>query len=449
MLGNSEASVASTIDKLLNAMWRRGPSTHSFMTKTGNEQQVAIGICDRPNLPSIGPRFHGDLILALDGFFYDPQNMVRLDLHEPWFESLSGLLALPGATSFVATVAGQLFAGRDPVGQKPLYYGEAPHGLLAIASLRSALEAVGVRSAQPVSTGTILTASKGGFVSHGNGLERDVSTVENISEEDAVTEVGELFEEGISKSVLEGSGIAFSGGLDSSLVAAACKRTGMNPELVTVGVEGRPELEHAHRIATELEFPITIRELSPSEVIDSLGEVVAIVESTDPVPVCVSVPFYLACKQARRMGLGTILAGQLSDELFGGYARFEELALKRQLDLVESEIWNSVRAAPSNDFEPGDKVASALGLELRCPFAYLPLVKFALRLPTPLKVNFSGGIVVRKYVLRKLAERWGLPPTVVNRPKKAVQYSSGVQRVLEREARRRKLSLSRFLASYA
>jgi hypothetical protein len=55
---------------------------------------------------------------------------------------------------------------------------------------------------------------------------------------------------------------------------------------------------------------------------------------------------------------------------------------------------------------------------------------------------------VRKYVLRRLAADWNLPASVVNRPKKAVQYSSGVQKVLVREAKRRGVSVSGLLESY-
>src|SRR2546425_695627 len=80
---------------------------------------------------------------------------------------------------------------------------------------------------------------------------------------------------------------------------------------------------------------------------------------------------------------------QSSDELFGGYAKFEELALKEELDTVDLAMWNSVLAAAEGDFEPGDKVAVSFGLELRCPFAFLPLVNSALQLPVGLKVKMS------------------------------------------------------------
>jgi len=130
--------------------------------------------------------------------------------------------------------------------------------------------------------------------------------------------------------------------------------------------------------------------------------------------------------------------GQLSDELFGGYARFEEIVMKEGLEAVDAAMWKSVVAAAEGDFAPGDKVAIWHGLEFRCPFAYLPLARLALELPVSLRVRVSEGLVVRKYLLRRLAEKWGLPGYVVNRPKKAFQYSSGVHKVLARETRRTK-----------
>jgi len=153
------------------------------------------------------------------------------------------------------------------------------------------------------------------------------------------------------------------------------------------------------------------------------------------------------CEVAEELGMGHLLVGQLSDELFAGYGRFEELALKHHFLEAKKEVLRSVLAAATNDFEPGDKLAVSHRLELQCPFAYLPLVHYALSIPISLKLRLTDNGVVRKYVLRRLAASWKLPESVVNRPKKAVQYSSGVQKVLLKEAKKRKMKLSDMLES--
>src|SRR5207249_3034328 len=191
------------------------------------------------------------------------------------------------------------------------------------------------------------------------------------------------------------------------------------PELISVGLRGQPELEHAEKTAKSFGIQANVRELSSSEILDSLPDVVGIIETADPVIVGISVPIYFACQKAREMGLSYIAAGQLSDELFGGYGKFEDIALQVGINNLGKEMFDSVVAASAKDFDPGDKLAVAAGLELCCPFAYLPLVEYALKLPSALRVNLSDGKVIRKYILRKLAAHLGLPDSVVDRPKKA------------------------------
>jgi len=55
---------------------------------------------------------------------------------------------------------------------------------------------------------------------------------------------------------------------------------------------------------------------------------------------------------------------------------------------------------------------------------------------TPLKVHFDGKDYIRKYVLRKMSEKY-LPPEVAYAPKKAMQYGTGTQKTLERLAVKR------------
>jgi asparagine synthase (glutamine-hydrolysing) len=272
---------------------------------------------------------------------------------------------------------------------------------------------------------------------------------EELTSEAAATHtLDELFTEAVSRIVPRGSGVAFSGGLDSALVAKVAKNNGLEPELFSVGLKGQQELEHAEKTAKSFGLRITIREFSSSEILDSLPLVVEITETTDPVIVGISVPIYFACQKAREVGLNYLAVGQLSDELFGGYGKFEEMALRDGVTSLGREMFDSVVAASARDFDPGDKLAVAAGLELCSPFAYLPFVEYALKLPASLRIKISDRSVIRKYVLRKLAARLKLPDSVVDRPKKAVQYSSGVQKVLLKEAKRQGMSLGKMLESF-
>ena len=439
LIGSSNDLETKTVD-ILSQMKRRGSEFRTFSQDLPDGGTVVLGVRSSGPLPSFDK---SSTRMVLDGVFFENENKQSR-------QTTSGperLIQTPGAFSFLIPIHDRLVAGRDIVGQKPLYFGTTKEGTVAFCSLRSPLTSVGIENPLPVPPGQLIRVSKQGeSESEDFSLtpQKEIST----SEHEAIAELDELFSDAVRKTVPRHSGIAFSGGLDSGLVAKAASNEGLDPQLIAVGLKGQPELEHAARIAGQLTLSIDIGSLSGSDVLDALPDVVETVETNDPTIVGISVPIYFACLKARELGLSYIAAGQMSDELFGGYGRFEEMALEKENENLRTAMFSSVVAASANDFDPGDKLAVAAGLELCCPFAHLPLVEYALSIPSSLKVKVENGKAIRKYVLRKLAIHKGLPESVVDRPKKAVQYSSGVQRLLLKEAKRRRVNLREMLKSF-
>ena len=443
IIGPDAGKEASKLDSVLKAMKSRGSVTQS-MAIYGEHESIAIGSCSHQLVQS------SKVDIDRTSFTVDGAIPATLELEEiggeAGQEAFSEAIREHGGFSMLAISGGKLLAGRDILGLKPLYYGRDWSGAVAFASLKAGLSGIGIRDPRAVPPGHLVAVSNKQItvlVKESLSSSKELE----VNEDEATARVGHLLLESLAEDLPEDYAAAFSGGLDSTLMAYAAKENGLRPELITVGLRGQAELEHARRVAKELGLDITVRELSPSEIIDRLGEVVETVESTDSTSVGHSVPLFFVCEVAEEMGMGHLLVGQLSDELFAGYGRFEELALKHHFLEAKKEVLRSVLAAATNDFEPGDKLAVSHRLELQCPFAYLPLVDYALSIPISLKLRLTGNGVVRKYVLRRLAASWKLPESVVNRPKKAVQYSSGVQKVLLKEAKKRKMQLSDMLES--
>ncbi len=440
LIGREADDLESKAKTILSLMQNRGPISQTFSQSLPDGEQIAIGICSSADTQSLS---HSAMPLALDGvFFGDDGGPYNTEPAGP-----SRLIQTAGAFAFLTALHDQLIAGRDIIGQKPLYFGQTNDGTVAFASLQSPLISIGIRGPGPVPPGKVIRAFARGYETMSDcSLRRPRE--ELVSESDATQTLDELFTEAVRRIVPRRSGIAFSGGLDSALVAKVAKNEGLEPELISVGLKGQQELGHAEKTAKSFGLRVTVRELSSSEILSSLPDVVKITETADPVIVGISIPIYFACQKAREMGLNYFAVGQLSDELFGGYGKFEDTALREGTDNLGREMFDSVVGASVKDFDPGDKLAVAGGLELCCPFAYLPLVEYVLKLPASLRVNLANGKVIRKYVLRRLAVHLGLPESVVDRPKKAVQYSSGVQKVLLKEARRQGMSLGKMLESF-
>ena len=87
------------------------------------------------------------------------------------------------------------------------------------------------------------------------------------------------------------------------------------------------------------------------------------------------------------------------------------------------------------DKEEIDKLASLFGVEYACPFLFDDFVDFALKIPLKFKITGENDNV-RKHILRDIALELGVSFSAALRPKKAFQYSSGVDKAIRRLIKR-------------
>jgi asparagine synthase (glutamine-hydrolysing) len=90
------------------------------------------------------------------------------------------------------------------------------------------------------------------------------------------------------------------------------------------------------------------------------------------------------------------------------------------------------------------KICGFHDVELRLPFASYQIAKFALNLPIELKIEKSAD-TLRKLVLRKVAVDMGLPSSIVEKPKKAVQYATGINGALKKLAKKQKITVAEYV----
>lgn len=238
-----------------------------------------------------------------------------------------------------------------------------------------------------------------------------------------VSKLAELFTESV-KNVCQGEvAILFSGGLDSTAIATVAKRF-INPLLVTAGIEGSQDLEAARKIAKELGLPHKEVVLSEEEIIKVYKKCYKI-RKGDLLKVELMVPVFSCCREAARAGKWRLLSGSGAEELFIGYNRYFRHKGKRLEKLLEKEI----EQLPSGDCEGQDLVAKNFGMRTAFPFLYPPFVREVLALPLKERL---GTLQEKKPLLRKIAAELGVPKDAIDRKKKAMQYGSGVHKILLR-----------------
>ena len=317
-----------------------------------------------------------------------------------------------------------IYLFRDPVGIRPLYY--SPNGFFA--SEKKVLWSIG-EDAIPVEPGEFVKISRGGI------KKRRLLSILELKGKDIPYERAK---EGLKKALDYATksragnkvGILFSGGLDSSLLALIASKYG-DVVLYTAGAEGSQDLEWARSVSAELDLPLREYVFDMQDVEEAIPRVMFAIEDPNPMNLAIGVPIYFATKLAGDDGIRILLSGQGADELFGGYAKYLKNPGLMEKDLLELSEKNLVR---------DDKVAMLNGVEGRLPVLDLNIVKLALSIP--LRYKIEGGL--RKKILREVALEMGLPRRVAYREKKACQYGSNSQRMIERIAKRRDMRLGEF-----
>ena len=218
--------------------------------------------------------------------------------------------------------------------------------------------------------------------------------------------------------------LLFSGGVDSGLLAWEL-RTEARLTLVTVGLQGCADLAAGELAARELGLswePKTFRDVDALE----MGRTIAPeTRGLPPTARSVDVAFALAVRYAPP---GLLLCGQGADELFLGYAHFHGLSEQAAGQRAVEDLGYLLREA----WPRAQRIATTLGREVVAPYLVPEFRSVAESIPLPERLAGPEP----KGAFRAFARRQGLPESIASRPKKALQYGTGVDRLLRRSRAR-------------
>ncbi len=230
---------------------------------------------------------------------------------------------------------------------------------------------------------------------------------------------------GAVNSVEDAPPIAFSGGLDSSILAAR-----LDGPLYVGGFEGSHDVEAARSAAEKLDRELRVVEFTHDDIERAAPTVVEATGRTNPMDVEIALCLYLVAEAVADDGYDRLAVGQGADELFGGY---QKVATAPENDRIDAEtVRGAVREVLGTlprQLERDVLALRAAGVEPIAPLCSDRVVETALALPDPLLV---GGDE-RKVALRRASDF--LPEEIRDRDKKAVQYGSLLAREFDRLAR--------------
>ena len=222
-------------------------------------------------------------------------------------------------------------------------------------------------------------------------------------------------------------GIAFSGGVDSSLLAKLCTNLGYDVTLLTIGFADSHDIQFSKEISRLFGYEHKIEKIS-SKIFPEIAEQIRKIIKSDNLSWnenCIA--FYFVSKLAERYGFDKILTANGIDELFCGYNAYRDAITHGSdsvMNLMELKIENEI-----NMMKAVNTVVSEFGVNILQPFLSKEFVNFAKKIPVGEKIHGPDDLM-RKHIIRDLALTIGVPKEAAFKRKKALQYGSFIHKAL-------------------
>jgi asparagine synthase (glutamine-hydrolysing) len=348
-------------------------------------------------------------------------------------------------------------AARDPVGIRPLYYGQDESGVYVFSSEPKSLvgvcekimpfppghyaviDAAGPGDTAAERQGTSIRAGRRSQT-RGSSVQsmelheyRRIWKADGLHQEDLETITAMIREKllaGIEKRLDADAPVGFllSGGLDSSLVCGAAAKLLDKPlQTFSIGMDiDAIDLKYARKVADYIGSDHHEVIMTRDDVIAALEPVIHALGTWDITTVRASIGMYLVCKWIHEnTDIRVILTGEISDEIFG----YKYTDFAPDADAFQKESEKRIREIHMYDVLRADRCISVHSLEARVPFGDLDFLSYCMAIDPEKKMNTYG---IGKYLLRHAFEKDDLIPYEILMREKAA-FSDAVGHSMRRD----------------
>jgi asparagine synthase (glutamine-hydrolysing) len=409
--------------KMLRLMRHRGPD--NSVVRTLYDDRGAVGA----NEINLSPRrTHCTSLdeapyILFDGELFNDrrEGMSDLDLFKEYYDKYERdcFSRLNGSFSCaIVEKDEEVLLARDHVGARPLFFGHTNSIFYFSTEMKGLVDHVqfGIEELPP---GCLYSSKKG--IKTFDAFQPEMPEVGDSLEE-AAKNLRELVIEAVRQRMDGVGAISLSGGLDSSIVAAIAKQ--FNPNLVlftgTIAKAPGPDLANAQRMAEFLNLEHRIYQINEEDITNFIPDAIWFLESFDEDCISGLISNYYVSRMVKQLS-NSVLVGEGSDELFGGYRMVLKNPAVKSPEKRERLARRLVDIAYNTALRRLDRGWMANGVDYQVPFLDSRVVAFSRTIPMDWKI--FGEMQIEKYVLRE-AFRDMLPEQIANREK--LRFSMGV-----------------------
>ena len=242
--------------------------------------------------------------------------------------------------------------------------------------------------------------------------------------EQLLTEMQNAVKETISDKKI---GVAFSGGVDSTLLAKLVKDLGHDIHLLTIGFHDSHDINFAKEVNQLLNLPHSISEIDPEKFKEVSDKIRQLIKTDNLSWNENSIAFYYVAKLAQENGLSAVATANGIDELFCGYNSYREA-----IEIGEDEVMKMMNEKLKNEGEmmvAVNAVTAEFGVRMIQPFLSPSFIDYSKKIPVSEKIHGPDDMK-RKHAIRELAMDYGIPEVAAQKQKKALQYGSQIHKSL-------------------
>ena len=222
-------------------------------------------------------------------------------------------------------------------------------------------------------------------------------------------------------------GVAFSGGVDSTLLAKLVKHMGYDIHLLTIGFQDSHDINFAKEVNQLLNFPHSISEIDPEKFKEVSQKINQTIKSDNLSWNENSIAFHYVAELAQKNELKTVVTANGIDELFCGYNSYREAIEKGEDEVVK--MMNEKLKNEGEMMVVVNQVTAEFGVRMVQPFLSPSFVDYSKKIPVSEKIHGQDDMK-RKHPIRELAMDYGVPEIAAQKQKKALQYGSQIHKSL-------------------
>lgn len=220
-----------------------------------------------------------------------------------------------------------------------------------------------------------------------------------------------------------------SGGIDSSLIAYFANKYFKNLVLITLHSPKGTDLFFVKILNQFLKKKLIVVDFLKKDLKKIQSLVMKILKEnnleTNITQISLATAFYILCEEAKKENIHYVFTGQGADSLFAGFEFLRKIPFNKLNQNIKKRMPILLKDKKRNQI-----ISKNFHLILKEPFLEKEFLDFSLKLSPLLKINKINNEIYEKYLLRKLGEKLGLPLEIILRHKKALQYSTKIQKYL-------------------